>query len=176
MEEAILSLIDRGAAKLAPLPSPGFYSCVFIVWKTSRLWRPVTDLSVLNCFILQTPFKMETVQAVLLSVCQGDWMVSLDLKDAYLQVPTHPDSRKYLRFMAFDRPYQFRAFCFSLSTSPQVFTRVMALVSTILHRLGIRIHRYLDDWLVRASSHDLILYVLETVLSLSGAGYRYQLG
>ena len=132
LEEAILSLINRGAVELAPLPSPGFYSCVFVVWKTSRSWRPVIDLSALNHFILKTPFKMGRLQAVLLSVRQGDWMVSLDLKDAYLQVSIHPESRKFLRFMAFGKSYQFRALCFGLSTAPQVFTRVMAPVSTTL--------------------------------------------
>ena len=109
---------------------------------------------------------LETLQSVLLSVCQGDWMVSLDLKDAYLQVPIHPNSRKFLRFLAFGRPYQFRALCFGLSTAPQVFTRVMAPVSTFLHRLGIRIRWYLDDWLLQAQSQELVLQALETVLSL----------
>ena len=76
LEREILSLVKRGAVELAPLPSPGFYSRVFVVWKTSRSWRPVIDLSLLNLFILKTPFKMETLQSVLLSVHQGDWMVS----------------------------------------------------------------------------------------------------
>ena len=53
-------------------------------------------------------------------------MVSIDLKDAYLQVPMHPESRKYLRFMVFGKVYQFKVLCFGLSTAPQVFTRVMA--------------------------------------------------
>ena len=66
LEEAILSLIEKGAVKLAPLPSPGFYSRVFVVW------RPVINLSALNRFVLRTPFKMETLQVVLLSVRQGD--------------------------------------------------------------------------------------------------------
>ena len=89
LEEEILSLIARGAVELAPLPSLGFYSRVFVVWKTSGSWRPVIDLSVLNRFKIKTPFKMETLKAVLLSVRQGDWMVSLDLKDpsGQLQVP-----------------------------------------------------------------------------------------
>ena len=38
---------------------------------------------------------MDTLQSVLLSVQKGDWMVSVDLKDAYSQVPIHPDSHKY---------------------------------------------------------------------------------
>ena len=56
-------------------------------------------------------------------------MVSLDLKEAYLQVPVHPDSRKFLRFVAFDRTYQFRALCFGLSTAPQVFTRIIKKIN-----------------------------------------------
>ena len=66
-------------------------------------------------------------------------------KDAYLQVPMHPESRKFLRFMAFGKVYQFKVLCFGLSTAPQVFMRVMAPVSAILHSLGIRLQRYLDD-------------------------------
>ena len=47
-----------------------------------------------------------------------------------------------------------------------VFTKVMALVSTIPHRLGIWIRRYLDDWLVHSQSRERVLQALETVLSL----------
>ena len=119
-------------------------------------WRPVIDLSLLNRFIVKTPFTMETIQSVLPSVRQGDWMVSIDLKGVYLQVPIHPDSRKYLKFVAFSEPYQFRALCFGLSTAPQVFTRVMAPISSILHSLGIRIRRYLN---VGGKGHGRLVYV-----------------
>ena len=73
-------------------------------------------------------------------------MVSIDLKDTYLQVPIHPDNRKYLRFVALNPVCQFKVLCFILSMAPQVFTRIMAPMSTFLHRLGIRIRRCLDDW------------------------------
>ena len=116
--------------------------------------------------VLKTPFKMETLQSVLLSVRRGDRMVSIDLKDAYLQVPMHPESRKFLRFMTFGKVYQFKVLCFGLSTAPQVFTRVMAPVSAILHSLGIRLRRYLDNWLIQASSREQVLLALRTVLRL----------
>ena len=51
-----------------------------------------------------------------------------------------------------DAVYQFRALCFSLSSAPQVFTCVMAPVSSIMHRHGFRVLRYLDDWLVLDST------------------------
>ena len=93
-------------------------------------------------------------------------MVSLDLKDAYLQVPMHPDSRKFLRFVACGKVYQFKVLCFGLSTAPQVFTRVMAPVSAFLHRSGVRLRRYLDDWLIQASSQEQVLLALGSVLQL----------
>ena len=95
-------------------------------------------------------------------------MVSLDLREAYLQVPMHPDSRKFLRFMVGGggEVYQFKVLCFGLSTAPQVFTRVMAPVSAILHRMGVRLCRYLDDWLLQASSREQVLLALRPVLQL----------
>ena len=166
LEEVTLGLIAKGALELAPLPSPGFYSHLFVVWKTSGSWRPVIALSHLIRFVDVSHFQMETIQSVLLSVRQGDWMASIDLKEAYLQVPVHPASRHFLRFMFRGTVYQFKALCFGLSTAPQVFTRVMAPVSAILHSLGIRMRRYLDDWLVQSSSRESLLEDLQTVLQL----------
>ena len=98
--EVTQALIAKGVVELAPLPSPGFYRRLFVVWKTSGSWRPVIDLSTLNRFVDVSHFQMETIQSVLLSVHQGDWMASIDLKEAYLQVPIHLESRPFLRFVA----------------------------------------------------------------------------
>ena len=124
--------------------------------------RPLPSLR----FVDVSHFQMETIQSVLLLVRQGDWMASIDLKEAYLQVPVHPASRHFLRFMFRGTVYQFKALCFGLSMAPQVFTWVMAPVSAILHSLGIRMRRYLDDWLVQSSSRESLLEDLQTVLRL----------
>ena len=166
LEKVTRALISKGAVELAPLPSPGFYSRLFVVWKTSGSWRPVIDLSHLNRFLTSSPFKMETIQSVLLSVRPGDWMVSINLKEAYLQIPVDPDSRKYLRFVVFGQVYQFRALCFGLASAPQVFTRVMAPVLSVLHSMGIRLCCYLDDWLIQYSSREAFLCDLHVVLDL----------
>ena len=129
--------------------SPGFYSRLFLVQKASGSWRPIIDLSTLNDYVTSSHFHMETPQSVLRSIRPGDWMVSLDLQDAYLQVPVHHDSRRYLRFVVEGRTYQFRVLCFGLITTPQVFTKIMAPVPAILHKYGVRMLRYLDDWLIR---------------------------
>ena len=130
------------------------------------VWRPVIGLSHLNEFVYLTRFKMETVASVLLSVRVGDFLASLDLKDAYFQIPIHPSSRKLLRFTLEGTVYQFRALCFGLSIATQVFTRVFAAVSAWAHSHGIRLLRYLDDWLVLASSEREAKQAVQSLLSL----------
>ena len=130
----------------------GFYSHLFLVEKVTGGWRPVIDLSHLNEFVLQTPFQLETVASVLLSIREGDFLASIDLKDAYFQIPVHQSSRKLLRFLPEGAVYQFKALCFELLTAPQVFTKVFAAVSAWAHSHRIRLLWYLDDWLVLASS------------------------
>ena len=130
-------MLAKGALEIARDPGPGFYSRLFLVEKATGGWRPVIDLSHLNDFVQLTPFKMETVASVLLSVREVDFLASLDLKDAYFQIPIHGSSRKLLRFMSEGTVYQFKALCFGLSTAPQVFTRVFAAVSAWAHARGI---------------------------------------
>ena len=147
-------------------PSPGFYSRLFLVEKVTGAWRSVIDLSHLNEFVLQTPFKMETVASVLLSIREGDFLASIGLEDAYFQIPFHQSSRKLLRFLSGGTVYHFKALCFGLSTAPQVFTRVFVAVSAWAHSHGIRLFMYLDDWLVLASSKTEAKKNVQDLLSL----------
>ena len=165
LTQELQTLLRKGAVEPAP-QSPGFYSRLFLVQKASGSWRPIIDLSTLNDYVTSSHFHMETPQSVLRSIRPGDWMVSLDLQDAYLQVPVHHDSRRYLRFVVEGRTYQFRVLCFGLTTAPQVFTRIMAPVSAILHKYGVRMLRYLDDWLILASSELACLQSRDRLLTI----------
>ena len=165
LTQELQNLLRKGAVEPAP-QSPGFYSRLFLVQKASGSWRPIIDLSTLNDYITSSHFHMETPQSVLRSIRPGDWMISLDLQDAYLQVPVHHDSRRYLRFVVAGKSYQFRVLCFGLTTAPQVFTRIMAPVSAILHRYGVRMLRYLDDWLILASTEIACLQSRDRLLSI----------
>ena len=68
LEKDLQSLVQKGAVELTPLPSPGFYSRLFVVMKASGSWRPVIDLSTLKLRVRVTPFKMEALQSCV-SVC-----------------------------------------------------------------------------------------------------------
>ena len=51
------------------------------------------DLSTLNT----ESFKMETPETIRTSLQLGEWVTSIDFKDAYFHIPIHSQSRKYMR-------------------------------------------------------------------------------
>ena len=125
--------------------------------ETHNKWRPILDLSKLNLFLKTEKFKMETPETIRTSLQQGEWVTSIDFKDAYFHIPIQEQSRKYLRFHVQGRTYQFKALPFGLSTAPLEFTVVAKEVKLMAIHKGIRIHQYLDDWLVRARSRQACL-------------------
>ena len=62
---------------------------------------------------------METPESIRTSLIPGEWVSSIDLSDAYLHIPTHPNSRKYLRFCYKSQVFQFTSLPFGLATAPQ---------------------------------------------------------
>ena len=150
-------MLQKNAMTEVPPDSPGLYSNVFLVRKTSGGWRPVIDLKNLNAHIHAPHFRMFTTSSVLSSVEKGDYAFKIDLQDAYFHVPIHPDSRKYLRFAFENRVYQFEVLPFGLNTASQVFTRLRHTVTGYLHRQGISVIPYLDDWLIHHPDRQVLL-------------------
>ena len=168
LDTLISQMIAKRATVVVPDPhsNPGFYSRMFLVPKSTGGWRPIIDLSPLNKFIPQTHFKMETPRSIRDSLRKGDFLTSIDLKDAYFHIPIHRSSQPFLRFQWQQVVYQFRALCFGLSTAPHVFTRVFSTVSSLAHSAGIRLYRYLDDWLIAASTFQSTLEATRWVVDL----------
>ena len=133
--------------------SPSFYSRLFMVPKSSGGWRPVLHLSLLNRYLRKLKFKMETPISIRGAIRQEDWACSIDLKDAYFHIPIHRAYRKFLGISWRNKVFQFVCLPFGLAHSPYVFTKVVREVATILRRQGIRIHCYLDDWLILAQDN-----------------------
>ena len=124
------------------------------------------DLSKLNLFLKVEKFKMETPETIRTSLQLGEWVTSVDFKDAYFHIPMQEQSRKYLRFHIQGRNYQFKALPFGLSTAPMEFTVVAKEVKLMASHMGIRIHQYLDDWLVRARSHQTCLHHTQILVKM----------
>ena len=156
--EALHQLIDKNAVELVRnKTSLSFFNRLFSVPKPNNKWRPILDLSNLNLFLKAEKFMMETLETIRTSLQQGEWVTSIDFKDTYFHIAIQEQSRKYLRFHLQGQTYQFKALPFGLSTAPLEFTVVAKEVKLMAIHKGIRTHQYLDDWLVRARSHQVCL-------------------
>ena len=80
--------------------------------------------------------------------------------------PNKPTVKKYLRFFLNSQTFQFTALPFGLATAPLEFTKVTKEVKLMAQAKGIRIHQYLDDWLLRAHSRETCLQHTQTLLAL----------
>ena len=152
LREEIENLLNKRAVERVQNPeTPGFYSQIFLVPKKNGKFRLILDLSLLNRYIEKQAFKMETVKSVRQAMRLNDWAVSIDLTDAYLHVPIHRQSRKYLRFVHEDQVYHFSALPFGMFLSPLIFSKLMDVIAAFLRQRAISVFPYLDDWLIKKS-------------------------
>ena len=89
-----------------------------------------------------------------------------NFSDRRFHIPINPRSRKYLRFFLYSQTFQFTALPFGLATAPLEFTKVVKEVKLMAQARGIRIHQYLDDWLLRAPCPETCLRHTQTLLAL----------
>jgi hypothetical protein len=153
------------------LPHPSkdvFLSTLFLVPKKDGGQRPVINLKQLNGFVQAPHFKMEGIHTLKALLLPGDWMVKIDLKDAYFSVPIHPDHRKFLCFSLENKVYHFTCLPFGLASAPLVLTKTLRPVAALGRELGMRMIIYIDDILLMAKSRDethdhasALVYLLE---------------
>ena len=94
----------------------------------------------------------------------------------YFHIPIQEQSRKCPRFHTQGRVYQFKALPFGLSTASMEFTVIPNQVKLMAIHKDLRIHQYLDNWLVRARSHQACLqHTQELVNNVSATGLAGEL-
>ena len=146
LENMIQELVDKQAIREIPSNTEGFYSRVFLVPKKSGGWRLIIDLSHLNQFLDLISFNMDTAADIKPLLQEGMWGTSIDLSDAYLHIPIHPKSRKFLCFVVNGRTFQYWALPFGLAPAPYVFSKVMKTLKGWARRRQMLVFQYLDDW------------------------------
>ncbi|CAJ0958249.1 unnamed protein product [Ranitomeya imitator] len=171
---AIHSLRQSGV--IVPVPEherfKGFYSNLFVVPKKDGKVRPILDLKLLNKCVRVRHFRMESLRSVISSMERGEFLASIDIKDAYLHIPIFPSHQRFLRFAIREDHFQFTALPFGLATAPRVFTKVMAAVMAILHSRGVVVFPYLDDLLIKGPSFQACESSVQITLdSLSRLGW-----
>jgi hypothetical protein len=85
------------------------------------------------------PFKMMGVAVLRSIILPGDWMISIDLKDAYLNIHLHSSQCKYQRYAFQGWIWQIITLPVGNAQAPYVFTRfIKQLLRLWRERLGVR--------------------------------------
>ncbi len=173
LQQELSSLLQKGAIEEVPQTEVerGFFSRYFLVPKRDGGLRPILDLRRLNLSLYKGKFKMLTMRTIMSQVQEGDWFVTIDLKDAYFHIQVVHRHRRFLRFAFGGKAYQYKVLPFGLALAPRTFTKCMDAALAPLRLQGIRVLNYLDDWLILAHSRELVSRHRDIVL-----GHIHSLG
>ncbi len=160
-----MSLLAKGSLEtVSPAQSEsGFYSRYFLVPKKDGGLRLILDLRHLNRALMKRPFRMITSKQILSQICPGDWLFSLDLKDAYFHIQIAPPPQAVLEIRLWGSGLSINVP--SLWAVPHTFTKCMGAALSPLRQMGIHILNYLDDWLFLSQSKDELLSHRSVLLS-----------
>lgn len=179
MLQAIENLKDLGAISVVDQQTDQFISSTFLAAKPNGTKRFILNLKLLNCFIPKMHFKMEDYRTTC-KLLQTNWfMATIDLKESYLLIPIHTESRKYLRFQYTAAPdsddvitYEFNAMPYGLSIAPRCFTKIVREVITYLRNRGYKSVSYLDDICCLGNTYaECLRNVKETIALFECLGF-----
>ncbi len=173
LQQELSSLLQKGAIEEVPQldVERGFFSCYFLVQKMDGGLRPILDLRRLKFSLYKGKFKMLTIKTIMSQVQEGDWFVTIDLKDAYFHIQVVQRHRRFLRFAFGGKAYQYKVLPFGLALAPRTFTKCTDAALAPLRLQGIRVLNYLDDRLILAHSRELVSRHRDIVL-----GHIHSLG
>ncbi len=111
LQQELSSLLQKGAIEEVPQSEVerGFFSRYFLVPKRDGGLRPILDLRRLNFSLYKGKFKMLTMRTIMSQVQEGDWFVTIDLKDAYFHIQVVQRHRRFLRFAFGEKAYNTRS-------------------------------------------------------------------
>ena len=85
-------------------------------------------------------------------------MATIDLKDAYFNIPIYPTDRKYLRFSWENSLYEFTCLPFGYKLAPRTFTKILKPVYAALRFRGIRVVFYIDTLVIGKTAEQCSIH------------------
>ena len=158
IKQEVNSLLSKGAIKQIPKSQAKFVSRLFTVPKKSGGLRPVINLKPLNQFLYLQTFKMEGLSDLKVLLEPNNFIITIDLSDAYMTLPIEEESRNYLCFQFQNQMFQFCVLPFGLNDAPKAFTKTLKPPVGTLRSLGFKVVVYLDDIIVAKSTRELCIY------------------
>lgn len=126
----------------------GFLSPMFLRKKSDGSNRPIFNLRQLNRYLNPPKFRLINHHKIPSCLNEADFMVKIDLSQAYFHIPIVDHHRRFLAFNFGKTIFQMTCLPFGLATAPYIFAKITNWVANFFRERGIRIVVYLDDFLL----------------------------
>eukprot|EP00170_Pyropia_yezoensis_P000031 contig_597_g31 len=112
----------------------------------ARKPRLVVDLSTVNDYLEDRPFRYESLASFIAHLRPGDPMVSWNISDAFHHIPLKESDQQYPAFVVGGTLYYPLSLPFGLKLAPCAPTKVLRPVLAYLRSKGFPILGYMDDF------------------------------
>lgn len=126
--------------------------------------RICVDLRSVNKAIIPDRYPLPTTEELTAQFYGSTVFSKLDLRQGYLQVPLHPDSRNLTAFITHKGVFRFKRMAFGLCSAPSCFQKIMASILAGIPGVAV----FLDDIVVHGSTtteHDERLHRVFSALA-----------
>lgn len=147
---------------LTPVYSSAWATPIVTVYKPDGSLRLCADFScTVNKYLQPVNSPLVTVDEVIASIGNAKVFSKLDLSQAFMQIPIHSSSKKYLVINTSEGLYQFNYLPFGLTASPGIF---QSFISKVLANIP-GVICYQDDILIMSDDENSHNSALQSVLT-----------
>lgn len=119
-----------------------------VVAKKNGGLRICVDLRAVNKAIIPDRYPLPTTEELTTQFHGSTIFSKLDLRQGYLQVPLHPESRNLTAFITHKGVFHYKRMAFGLSLAPSCFQKIMGSIFAGIPGAPV----YLDDIVVHGAS------------------------
>ena len=150
-----------------------YCSRIMLVPKPNGDWRFCVDLRGVNRNVEIEHWPLTKVDVRLQGMQGSQFFTTLDLPQAFHNIPIHENSQKYFGFMAPNGLYRYRTLPMGFVNSMALFTRLMDMA---MIGLGDFVNIYVDDLIVFSPTwEEHLIHIREVFNRLAKAGLKVNL-
>ncbi|KAL0194770.1 hypothetical protein M9458_008342, partial [Cirrhinus mrigala] len=153
LREGVSAELQRllSAGIIKPVDASPWVSNLVVATKKSGALRICVDFRRVNNAVIPDKYPLPTTEELTAQFYASTVFSKLDLREGYLQVPLHADSRNLTAFVTHEGVFRYTRMPFGLSSAPSCFQKVMTTVLAGIPGVVI----YLDDIVVHGPTADI---------------------
>lgn len=178
MSLEISKMVNLGVLRIVPqYTESGLVSKMFLIPKGDGSNRPIFDLRKLNEYLCPKKFNLISHFIIPDLIQKKDFMVKIDLSQAYFHVPVTEHHQRYLAIYYQNQLYNMICLPFGLSTAPIAFARISNWIAGQLRQKNMRVVVYLDDFLlVNQDAQCFKNEAISALMFLTNLGWKINFG